>query len=195
MSGTASYNPVLHQAEPPSPPKPSGDVAGPPHKQAQLEGSIVSGLPQDRVSTAPGSVATDFAGRPRQWPGSPNEGRVDRVGMSLTATPPMTSTQLSLGGTTPRSSASTGNPSPRSNPRSSGTLASRVATPAPLQIDNTQYVTIPLAAALTGYTAKAIRRKIETGVWIEGREIRRAPDGRILVNVKAYRQWVERGRA
>ncbi|MEO5846028.1 MAG: excisionase [Caldimonas sp.] len=74
-------------------------------------------------------------------------------------------------------------------------MASRAATPAPLQIDNTQYVTIPLAAALTGYTAKAIRRKIEAGVWIEGREIRRAPDGRILVNVKAYRQWVERGRA
>jgi hypothetical protein len=32
------------------------------------------------------------------------------------------------------------------------------------------YVTIPIAAAITGYSAKAIRRKIEAGVWLEGRE-------------------------
>ena len=57
------------------------------------------------------------------------------------------------------------------------------------------YVTIPLAASLTGYSAKAIRRKIESGVWVEGREIRRAPDGHVLVSMKGYRQWVERGRA
>jgi hypothetical protein len=56
-------------------------------------------------------------------------------------------------------------------------------------------VTIPLAASLTGYSAKAIRRKIESGVWVEGREIRRAPDGHVLVSMKGYRQWVERGRA
>jgi hypothetical protein len=57
------------------------------------------------------------------------------------------------------------------------------------------YVTIPVAAAMTGYSAKAIRRKIESGVWLEGREFRRAPDGHVLISVKGYEQWVERGRA
>lgn len=48
-------------------------------------------------------------------------------------------------------------------------------TPAP-------YVTVPLAALMTGFTAKAIERKIQEGVWLEGREYRRAPDGRILIS-------------
>jgi hypothetical protein len=57
------------------------------------------------------------------------------------------------------------------------------------------YVTIPVAAAMTGYSAKAIRRKIEAGVWLEGREFRRAPDGHVLISVRGYESWVERGRA
>jgi hypothetical protein len=57
------------------------------------------------------------------------------------------------------------------------------------------YVTIPVAASMTGYSAKAIRRKIEAGVWLEGREFRRAPDGHVLISVKGYELWVERGRA
>lgn len=57
------------------------------------------------------------------------------------------------------------------------------------------YVTIPIAAAITGYSVKAIRRKIEAGVWLEGREFRRAPDGHVLISVKGYELWVERGRA
>jgi hypothetical protein len=57
------------------------------------------------------------------------------------------------------------------------------------------YVTIPVAASMTGYSPKAIRRKIESGVWLEGREFRRAPDGHVLISVKGYELWVERGRA
>lgn len=60
--------------------------------------------------------------------------------------------------------------------------------------ESAQYVTIPLAAALTGYSPKAIRRKIESGVWLEGREFRKAPDGHVLISMKGYQQWVERGR-
>ena len=41
------------------------------------------------------------------------------------------------------------------------------------------YVLIPKAADLTGFTVKAIERKIEEGVWLEGREYRRGPDGRM----------------
>lgn len=36
-----------------------------------------------------------------------------------------------------------------------------------------QHVTIALAATLTGLSGKAIRRKIEEGKWLEGREYRR----------------------
>lgn len=57
------------------------------------------------------------------------------------------------------------------------------------------YVRIRLAAAKTGYSEKAIRRKIESGVWIEGREYRKAPDGSILISMEGYAQWVEQGRA
>lgn len=57
------------------------------------------------------------------------------------------------------------------------------------------YVTIPVAAAMTGYSPKAIRRKIEAGVWLDGREFRRAPDGHVLISVKGHELWVERGRA
>ncbi len=56
------------------------------------------------------------------------------------------------------------------------------------------YVTITVASSITGYSAKAIRRKIENGVWLEGREFRRAPDGHVLISLKGYQQWVEQGR-
>lgn len=57
------------------------------------------------------------------------------------------------------------------------------------------YVTIPLAARITGYTEKAIRRKIEDGVWVEGREYVRAPDGHILVSMRGFERWAERATA
>lgn len=57
------------------------------------------------------------------------------------------------------------------------------------------YVTVDLAAVMTGFTEKAIRRKIQEGVWLEGREYRRAPDGRILISIKGYTSWVEQGQA
>lgn len=80
----------------------------------------------------------------------------------------------------------------RSNRRSvaRADLPSQARTPS----TRADYVTIPVAAAITGYSAKAIRRKIEAGVWLEGREFRRAPDGHVLISVKGYELWVERGR-
>ena len=57
------------------------------------------------------------------------------------------------------------------------------------------YVTVKHAARLTGMTEKAIRRKIECGKWIEGREYFRSADGGVFVSLKGYEKWVERGRA
>jgi hypothetical protein len=59
----------------------------------------------------------------------------------------------------------------------------------------TDYVKVALAAQLTGYSQKAIRRKIESGVWVEGQQYRRAPDGRVLISLTGYEKWVEKGRA
>jgi hypothetical protein len=58
-----------------------------------------------------------------------------------------------------------------------------------------RYVLLPLANLLTGYSVKAMERKIERGDWQEGRVWRRAPDGRILFDVLGYQRWVEGSRA
>ena len=54
-----------------------------------------------------------------------------------------------------------------------------------------RYVLLPLFEQLTGYTVKAVQRKIEEGVWREGHEFRRAPDGRILMDLEGFEKWVE----
>jgi hypothetical protein len=58
-----------------------------------------------------------------------------------------------------------------------------------------RYVRLPLFERLTGYTQKAVRRKIESGAWLEGREYRRAPDGHIIVDMHGYQKWVEKSPA
>lgn len=55
------------------------------------------------------------------------------------------------------------------------------------------YVTIDLAAKLTGYTERAIRTKIQKGVWLEGQEFLKGPDGRVLISMRGYTSWVEKG--
>lgn len=52
-----------------------------------------------------------------------------------------------------------------------------------------RFVTIGLASYVTGYSAKAIERKIEGGTWIEGSEYARAPDGRVLVDLDGFVRW------
>ena len=45
---------------------------------------------------------------------------------------------------------------------------------------------IPLFCQETGYSEKAVARKIEDGVWVEGREYVRAPDGRLLIDMDGF---------
>ncbi len=68
--------------------------------------------------------------------------------------------------------------------------------PVPTSIENpslypARYVTIKLAAQLTGYTENAIRKKIDAGIWLELKLWRHAPDGRVLVDLHGYLKWVE----
>lgn len=67
--------------------------------------------------------------------------------------------------------------------------------PPAVQVTPAPYVTIPLAAAITGLSEKAIRRKIEEGKWLDGKEYRRSPDGGIFISLRGYQQWVERAAA
>lgn len=54
-----------------------------------------------------------------------------------------------------------------------------------------RYVRVHIFEALTGYSKRAVEAKIREGKWIEGRHYRKAPDGHILVDLKAYEEWVE----
>jgi hypothetical protein len=50
-------------------------------------------------------------------------------------------------------------------------------------------VTLSLFETVSGYSEKAVRRKIEDGVWLQGHEFIKAPDGRILVDMEGYHRW------
>jgi hypothetical protein len=57
---------------------------------------------------------------------------------------------------------------------------------------NMRYVLVNKFCELTGYTDKAVRRKIEEGVWVEGIHYRRAPDGHLTIDIQNYYNWVEK---
>ena len=53
------------------------------------------------------------------------------------------------------------------------------------------YVLLKKAADLTGLTVIAIEHKIARGQWLEGKEYRKGPDGRLYVSMKGFESWVE----
>lgn len=56
-----------------------------------------------------------------------------------------------------------------------------------------RYLTIRKFAAESGYTEDAIRSKIHAGIWMQDKVWKKAPDGRILIDVEGYHAWVESG--
>lgn len=54
-----------------------------------------------------------------------------------------------------------------------------------------KYVLVVKFCDMTGYTDKAVRRKIQSGVWVEGLHYRKSPDGHIQIDFEAYEKWVE----
>ena len=79
-------------------------------------------------------------------------------------------------------------PSDLRSPTASSQNSVRGAVPALVPLS--RFVLIPLAAQATGYTERAIHKKIDDGVWRRGREWRKAPDGRRLIDLKAVEAWV-----
>lgn len=79
--------------------------------------------------------------------------------------------------------------------RSAGELLASQKVAEPLvSVRPAPYVTVALAATITGLSEKAIRRKMQDGKWLEGREYRKSPDGGIFISIKGYVDWVERGK-
>ena len=70
----------------------------------------------------------------------------------------------------------------------------QLPAPPTVQVVSARFVTIELAAAMTGFSPAAIRAKITKGVWLEKRQwIKR--EGRVLIDMKGFEQWVESGTA
>jgi hypothetical protein len=73
-------------------------------------------------------------------------------------------------------------------------VAERTDSPATvIQVAPSRFVTIELAAHMTGLSPGAIRTKIAKAVWLEGREFVRR-DGRVLIDMRGYERWAEQGR-
>lgn len=58
-----------------------------------------------------------------------------------------------------------------------------------------RFVLIKKFSELTGYTEKAVRRKIEEGVWLERQQWVKAPDGHVLIDMEGYEAWAQQGRS
>ncbi|WP_414868567.1 excisionase [Pseudomonas sp. IT-347P] len=57
-----------------------------------------------------------------------------------------------------------------------------------------RYVTVRKFSGDSGYTEAAIRAKIADGTWGKDHVWRKAPDGRVLIDVDGYEAWVEMGK-
>lgn len=53
-----------------------------------------------------------------------------------------------------------------------------------------RWVTIEKFSEMSGYTPDAVRSKIKRGDWLEGYVWTKAPDGRILIDVLGFENWV-----
>lgn len=54
-----------------------------------------------------------------------------------------------------------------------------------------RYVLIKEFCKLSGYTEEAVRKKMENGVWVGNQVVRKAPDGRVMIDLRNYERWVE----
>ena len=61
----------------------------------------------------------------------------------------------------------------------------------PIFIAPARYVLLAVATQMTGYSIKAMECKISRGDWQEEKVWRRAPDGRILIDIAGFEKWVE----
>ena len=69
------------------------------------------------------------------------------------------------------------------------------APTASIQVAPNRRVTIQFAKAVTGLSVSAMRTKIARGIWLEGKEYHRDPQGGIWIDLLGVNAWVARDRA
>jgi len=65
----------------------------------------------------------------------------------------------------------------------------------PANLRPVRFVTLKQFETLTGYTVDAVNSKIKRGDWLEGAVFIKAPDGRNLIDLEGYEEWVMHGKA
>ena len=53
-----------------------------------------------------------------------------------------------------------------------------------------KFITVKKYAELTGYSEEAIRQKTKKGIWILNKEVTKAPDGRLMINIEEVEAWI-----
>ena len=53
------------------------------------------------------------------------------------------------------------------------------------------WITVKKFSEKSGYTKKAIYNKVERGVWSKDKLWKKAPDGRLFINISAFENWVQ----
>ena len=54
-----------------------------------------------------------------------------------------------------------------------------------------RWVLVKKFAEMSGYSEEAVRQKIKKSVWLWGVHYRKAPDGRLVVNIEEVEKWLE----
>lgn len=54
-----------------------------------------------------------------------------------------------------------------------------------------RYVTVKGAATAMGLSEGAVRKRLQRGIWLQDKHYRKAPDGRIYIDLHAVEKWIE----
>ncbi len=57
-------------------------------------------------------------------------------------------------------------------------------------VKSARFVTVELAAAMMGLSEEAIRKRLQRGIWVEGKQFRKAADGRVWIDTEGIEAWV-----
>jgi len=52
-------------------------------------------------------------------------------------------------------------------------------------------ITFKRYAELSGYSEEAIRQKYKKGIWQLCKQIKKAPDGRLMIDIKEVEKWIQ----
>lgn len=68
-------------------------------------------------------------------------------------------------------------------------IIQELTAPQVVEVKAARYVRVALAVQITRYSDKAIRRKMEDGVWREGAVWLRSASGEILIDMEGCEKW------